>query len=230
MSRTSIEGYRHVTVRRVLPFSSVSTDVTTAGADTDSPPQVPLDGSVNVKNVFIAEPYVGPGVNELVFTMQVAPSLLGSPPPNSEWYILWNRIAPDANFDRWYVAMKTNASGVPSFQYGKFGVPLDPMNPNPNANTPSQLGAADAGSYDLASGIIRIVLFNNHAENVGAGQSLTDVNARTFLATSGPGPRSQNIASDITANATYTLVGNAACIPNSPPVAPKPRRIGITTT
>jgi hypothetical protein len=203
----------------VEPGILVSTDVTTAGADTDSPPQVPADGRVNVKNVFIAEPYIGPGVNELVFTMQVAPSLLTSPPPNSEWYIIWNRLAPDANFDRWYVSMKTNSSGVPTFQYGKFGVPLDPMNPNPNANTPSPLGTTDAGSYDLASGIIRIVLFNSHAENVGAGQSLTDVNARTFLATSGPGPRSQNISSDITPNATYTLVGNAACIPNSPPVA-----------
>ena len=115
--------------------------------------------------------------------------------------------------------MKTNGSGVPTFQYGKFGVPLDPLNPNPNANTPSPIGNVDAGTYDLAAGIIRIELSNSKAENIGAGQSLTDVNARTFLATSGPGPRSQNIASDITANATYTLVGNAACIPNNPPVA-----------
>jgi hypothetical protein len=174
---------------------------------------------VNLKNIFVAEPYIGPGVNELVFTMQVAPSLLSSPPPNSEWYIIWNRLAPDADFDRWYVSMKTNGSGVPTFQYGKFGVPLDPLNPNPNANTPSALGSADAGSYDLASGIIRIVLFNNHAENIVAGQSLTDVNARTFLAIGAPGPRSQNTSSDITPNATYTLVGNASCKPNSPPVA-----------
>ena len=32
MSRTSTDGYRHVTVRRVLPFSSVSTAVTTDSA------------------------------------------------------------------------------------------------------------------------------------------------------------------------------------------------------
>jgi FlgD Ig-like domain/PKD domain len=203
----------------VEPGIVVSSDVTTGGSDTDSAPNIPADGSVNLKNIFVAEPYIGPGVNEIVFTMQVAPSLLSSPPPNSEWYIIWNRLAPDANFDRWYVSMKTNGSGVPTFQYGKFGVPLDPMNPNPNANTPSALGSADAGSYDLASGIIRIVLLNSHAENIGAGQSLTDVNARSFLATGAPGPRSQNTSSDITPNATYTLVGNASCKPNTPPVA-----------
>jgi hypothetical protein len=201
------------------PGIVVNADVNNAGNDTDSPPQMPADGSVNIKNVLIAEPYFGAGVNKLVFTIQVAPSLLSSPPPNSEWYIIWNRLSPDANFDRRYVAMKTNASSVLSFTYGNFGVPLDPMNPNPNANTPSQLGLADVGSYDLAAGIIRIELSNSKAENIAAGQSLTDVNARTFLALAVPGPRSQNIASDITGNATYTLVGNASCIPNAPPVA-----------
>src|SRR5207249_7605210 len=127
----------------------------------------------------LAEPYLGPGVNRLVFTLQVAPSLLGSPPPNSQWFIVWNALNPNANFDRRYVAMRTDATGAMSFEYGKFGVPLDPTNPNINANTPSPLGAADAGSYNQATGVITIQLANSKAENIGAGQTLAGLNVRT---------------------------------------------------
>ena len=196
-------------------------DLNPDGTDADAGQNTPPDGSVNVKQLWLAEPYLGPGVNQLVFTLQVAPSLLSSPPPNSQWFIVWNALNPNANFDRRYVAMRTDATGATSFEYGKFGVALDPTNPNPNANTPVMLGAADQGSYSQATGVIRIVLSNSKAENIQAGQSLVGLNVRTYLNRPDPGQRSQNNASDITGNSNYTLVGNASCFcyVDRPPVA-----------
>jgi hypothetical protein len=109
--------------------------------------------------------------------------------------------------------MRTNAMGALSFEYGDFGVALDPTNPNQNANTPVMLGAADSGSYDMAAGIIKITLSNSKAENVVAGNTLGGINVRTYFNRPDPGQRSQNNASDITADSSYTLVGNAFCAP-----------------
>src|ERR1051325_9659796 len=128
----------------VIPGVLTSNDINQSGGDNDSGQNTPPDPRVNIRQLFIAEPCFGPGVNKLVFTMQLAPSPTNtSAPPSSQWYIVWNRQQPDANFDRWYVAMKSNANGVLSYEYGKFGVELDPTNPNPNANMPVRLGNAD---------------------------------------------------------------------------------------
>ena len=199
-----------------LPYGlQVLNDLNADGTDNDpAGANVPIDGSVNVRQLWIAEP--GDLVDKLVFTMIVAPSALSDPPPNSQWFIVWNRQAPDANHDRWYVAMRTDAMGVPSFEYGKFGVALDPLNPNQNANTPMFIGAADSGSYDQAAGIIKITLSNSKAEDVHGPpmpSSLSGLNVRTYFNRPDPGQRSQNNASDITADGSYTLVGNAFCAP-----------------
>ena len=203
------------------PYLRVISDFNPDGTDADAGQNTPPDGSVNIRQLFIGEPYLGPGVSKLVFSMRVAPPTLPSPPPNSQWFIIWHRLNPDQNFDRRYVAMRTNATGAMSFEYGNFGVPLDPTNPNPNANTPVKLGDADSGSYDTASGVIRIELSDSNAEGVAAGQTLTDLNVRTYFNRPDPGPRAQNNASDITGNSSYNVVGNASCFchVNEPPVA-----------
>jgi hypothetical protein len=205
----------------IEPGITTNNDTNPDGSDADSGQNTPADGSVNVRRLQVAEPFMGPGVNKLIFNLQVAPSLLSSPPPNSQWLIIWNSLAPTVDFDRRYVAMKTDANGVPTFEYGKFGVPLDATNPNPNANTPQPLGSADSGTYNLATGKIRIVLSNSKAENIIAGQTLAGLNVRTYLNRPDyPGfQRSQNNASDITADGSYTLVGNASCAVNQLPVA-----------
>jgi hypothetical protein len=107
--------------------------------------------------------------------------------------------------------MKSDATGALSFQYGKFGVPLDPTNPNPNANTPVMVGNADSGDANFATGVVTIVLSNSSAENVDAGGSLAGLNVRTFFARPDAGQKSQNNASDITPNSIYSLSGNASC-------------------
>src|SRR5206468_8048879 len=172
---------------------------------------------------------------KLVFTMQLAPSSASSPPASSQWYIVWARQGGpgsdpndpnDSHFDRMWVGMKTDVNGVLSFQYGKFGVPLDATNPDPFANTPVSFGNADSGTYDVASGVVTITISNSKLRAIDGGATkyvantaLSALNVRTFLARPDGGPRSQNIANDITGNGTYTLFGNAFCVVNRLPVA-----------
>lgn len=207
----------------LLPGVLAVTDVNADGTDNDSAQNTPPDPRVNVKKLFVAEPDFGPGVNKVVFTLQVAPSTSGSAPPSSQWYIIWNRkkAAADAS-DRRYVAMKSDAAGAVSFDYGNFGPPL-PIGgvPPPNANTPTSLGSADGGSYNVATGVITITLSNSKLDDGGlvAGESLSTLNVRTYLARPDAGQKSQNNANDITGDGIYTLRGNDACALNTPPVA-----------
>jgi hypothetical protein len=205
-----------------LPGVLVDNDVNPDGSDSDAGipgPGQPSDPRMNIRQLFIAEPFSGAGVNKLVFTLQLAPSTgpgATTPPPASQWYIVWNRQNPDPDFDRWYVAMKSDATGALSFEYGKFGVATIG---NPNVSTPMKLGDADSGTYDVATGVVTIVLSNSKAENVTAGKSLAAINVRTYLARPDSGTKTQSTADDITSDSVYTLVGNAACALNQAPTA-----------
>ena len=201
------------------PGVLVLSDVNNDGSDFDIQPNIPPDAHVNIRKLFVAEPYLGPGVNKLVFTLQMAPADQSIPTPNSQWYVIWNRLHPDAQYDRMYVAMKTDATGAPSFEYGKFGVALPiPSVPTGTNNSPFKLGDVDSGSYDPASGLIVFTLSDAKAENIQAGQSLVALNARTFL--NQPDTfRSQTVANDITDDTIYKLIGNGTCKLNSPPTA-----------
>ncbi len=212
-----------------LPGVLAVNDLNPDGTDNDSGQNTPPDPRVNIRQLFVAEPFLGAGVNKLVFTMQLAPSTAGSPPPSSQWYLVWNRQGADssdpndANYDRIYVAMKSDANGALTFEYGKFGIALDPMNPNPQANIPTTKGSADTGTYDVASGLVVITISNSKLQSIDggaskyvAGTALSALNVRTFLARPDGGPRSQNIANDITGNGTYSLAGNASCAVSVP--------------
>ncbi len=209
----------------ILPGILVSNDLLQTGADNDGGANTPVDPRVNARALFIAEPYIGPTTDELHFTLQVAPSTMNSAPPNSQWYIVWSRQTPDADHDRAFVAMRSDATGAVSFEYGKFGVALalPPDIPNPNANTPMMVGAADSGSYDPLTGVIRIVLsksklraFDGGASKYLPGSDVAATNVRTYFNRPDPGQRSQNNASDITGDGTYTIVGNSFCAPALP--------------
>src|SRR5205085_1511072 len=149
----------------LVPESSCRLPGRTVVADTsDSGQNPPPDPRVDIQSISVAEPFLGAGVNKLVFTMKLAPSTMNMAPPNSQWFIIWNRINnTDPDFDRWYVAMRSDATGAVSFEYGKFGVLLQivPPDPNPNANTPVKLGDADSGVYDPITGLLRITLSND---------------------------------------------------------------------
>jgi PKD repeat protein len=203
-----------------LPGMLVISDLNSNGSDNDQAPNAPADARANIRQVFVAEPYLGTGLNKLIFTMQMAPStVVPGAPPSTQWFVIWNRLNPDANFDRYYVAMKSDVTGAVSFEYGRFGVLLDSTNPNPNANTPVKLGVPDSGTFDPQTGVIRITLSTANAENIQPGQHLASINARTFLGQPDAGLKSQTYASDITTNGDYQLIGNAACRVNAPPTA-----------
>ena len=193
----------------------------------DSGQNTPPDGSVDIRKLFVGEPFFGAGINKLVFQIRVAPSSTNAAPPSSQWYIVWNRQNPDPDFDRWYVEMKTDAAGAPTFKYGKFGVALNATNPNPNANMPVEMGDADSGSYDPASGEIIITLSNDKVESpataIHTGQHLAHINVRTFFGRPDGGAKTQNSASDITDDGDYVLVENASCAATpSPSPSPSP--------
>jgi PKD repeat protein len=193
-----------------------------SAANADGGQNTPPDARVDLKKIFVGEPYFADNSAKLVFTIQTAPSTQTAAPPLSEWLVIWNRRARAADgSDRMYVAMKTDASGAVSYEYGNFGpaLPLDGSIPPLNANTPTRLGAADAGTYDPVKGVITITVAASKIENVQRGQALSGVNARTFFARPAVGPRSQNISSDITGEGSYQLAGNLACRPNVAPTA-----------
>lgn len=197
-----------------LPGVRVTNDFNPDGSDKDSGVNTPVDPRVNARQLYIGEPFFGPGQNKLVFTLQVAPSPGStSAPPNSQWFIIWNRTTGPAadGSDRIYVAMRSDASGNVSFEYGNFGPPLDPLNPPSNPNTPTRVGDADSGSFNADKGIITITVSNSKLENISAGKDLAGLNVRTYFNRPDPGQRSQNNASDITDESTYTLRGNAFC-------------------
>lgn len=214
----------------VLPGIQVLNDVNANGTDNDSAQNTPIDGSVNIKEVYVAEPFVSPTSDQLYFTMQVAPSTTGSAPPNSQWFMIWNRQgtdpnhpSDDASYDRMYVAMRTDLNGAPTFEYGKWGVPIDTSGsgvPDPNSNTPKKIGDADGGSYNPLTGLITLNVsrakfraIDSGAGQYNAGSDLAGFNARTYFNRPDPGQRSQNNASDITSDSTYSIVGNGACAP-----------------
>jgi hypothetical protein len=186
----------------VLPGALVTTD------SSDAAPNLPPDSSVDIKDIYVAEPYFADGSNKLVFTMHLGAA--SSAPPSSQWYFIWNRPAPDANADRNYVAMKTDATGAPSFEYGQISPP--------NVNLPTRLGATEGGAFvpgTLTSTIV-ITVADNHLDNIGPGSDVADLQGRVFFARPDGAPVSQNTTSDYSPTGTYTLRGNAACRPAQP--------------
>ena len=167
------------------------------------------NGDADVQSLHIAEP---PGAtHQLVFTLQLGAASLPSAPPNSQWLIVWNRQEPNADFDRFYVGMTSDATGAVSFEYGDFGVPTGAGTTSPNTNRPIKVGDADSGSYDPATGAVTIALAAAKADNAQPGQFLGGVNVRTFLGHPGAAPKPQAAANDVTADGEYSVVGNESC-------------------
>ena len=197
----------------VVPGITVATD------PGDNAPNSPAVAQVNLQSVSIAEPYLG-GAQKLIFTIKLAAG--GALPPNSQWYVIWDRPKGDDNYSRDYVAMRTDLMGTLSYEYGRVNYPLQYTSPAPNqGNLPTKLGNADAGSYDAAKGIIQITVTRSALDddaNIGIGKTLNTIEGRTYLGRNDSLPINQNISSDYTGDGSYTIAGNDAC--QLPPAAP----------
>jgi hypothetical protein len=177
-----------------LPGVLVSEDTS------DTAPNASPVPETDIKALYVAEPHQTDGGHRLVITVKVGPSASATAPARSQWYVMWNRPTPDATFDRNYVAMKTDAAGTPSFEYGQVSPP--------SANLPTRGGAADSGTYDQATGTIRITISTDKIDGVSAGSVLSSLQVRTFLARPDGGPVTQLQSTDFGPIESYTLVGN----------------------
>jgi len=172
----------------------------------DTAPNVSPVPATDIRMLLVGEPRQADGVARLVFTLSVGGA--GALPPSSQWYILWNRPVSDATYDRNYVAMKTDAAGTPTFEYGSISppasVPPDPSNPG---NLPTRRGTA-SGAYDATTGIITISVATSVVDNVGSGSTLGQPQARTFLARADGQPVTQLQSTDFGPITLYRMVGN----------------------
>jgi hypothetical protein len=226
------EGPRSLAALPAVPASACTLPGIRVAEDTiDNPPNSPALPPGDLKAVYVAEPY-GDGTGKLYFTVGTGGGALS---PNSQWYVIWQRTTPDENHDRNYVAVKTDATGNASFEYGRVSYPLATTSPAPNqGNLPTRFGSA-TGSYDPATGTMRIVIPTSAVDNVAAGSSLLGVEARSFLGRNDGLPINQNISSDFSPAGSYTLVGNASCQqPPQPPTgltaAPNKRSVALAWT
>lgn len=211
------EGARSTATTPSVPATSCALPGILVANDTiDNVPNAPVNPSTDVKALYVAEPY-GDGTGRLHFTV---PTAGGAVAPNSQWYVIWQRTTPDATHDRNYVAMRSDLLGNLSFEHGRVSYPISTGSPGTNnGNLPTRFGAA-TGSYDQASGSIRISVPTSSVDNVGAGAALLGLEVRTFLGRNDALLISQGVASDFSPAGSYTLVGNASCqLPVEAPTA-----------
>jgi len=209
------EGTRSLAVVPGVPATACTfPGILVAEDGLDNPPNMPLQPQVDIRSVHIAEP-LGDGTGQLHFTVTTG----GGPlPPNSQWYVIWQRTTPDPNHDRNYVAMRSDVLGRLTFEHGRVSYPLVYTSPAANqGNIPTRFGAA-TGSYDAATGRIRISVPTAAVDDVKAGTSLLGIEVRSFLGRNDMLPVNQNLSSDFSPAGSYTLVGNASCA--QPPAAP----------
>jgi len=143
-----------------------------ANTQTATPPSMLID------YVAVGEP---PASSNLMFKMKVN-SLAGSLPPNSRWRMVWNSytaqaVAANQAAQQWYCGMKTDANGVPSFQYGTLadaGVPAVFVISEQQQFTP------DPASNYQPDGTITVYVPKSAVGNPQPGTLLGGVNARTF--------------------------------------------------
>jgi hypothetical protein len=153
----------------------------------------PLNTDLDVQSLSVEEPG---NTSDLVFNLQVAD--LSSIGPNHEWRIFWNK--PDGS--RWYVGMDTDATGNPTFVYGTIDA-TEGIVDTVNTGLP--------GSGYTPDGTITIVVPKSDVGSPLTGQSLSNIQARTFAGQGDYDVAETNSAIDTTGLNTYTLVGNAYC-------------------
>src|SRR5439155_6771714 len=74
----------------LVPGLVAVSDVNGDGSDDDSGQNTPPTPTVNIRTLSAAEPYLGPGINQVTFTLQMHPDSTGTVPPSTQWYIIWN--------------------------------------------------------------------------------------------------------------------------------------------
>lgn len=183
-----------------LPGKTVVTDP--AGDQSGAPANSQMD----IRSVSMAEPYYPDGSQKLVTTLKV--DNLNTLPANGYWKVYFQ--AP--NGTTYFLAMTTATSnGQPAFEYGHHAT-------GPSGSDDVVDGSLDAQSGYSADGDITLVVADADVGNLQAGNALAAVHGTTQLLAGAGGTGALDTV-DTTSNGSYTLVGNASCKPNAPPVA-----------
>lgn len=193
-------------------------------------------GALDLQSLKISEPYVDDGsggaVPMLVFDLKVAAAAATT--PGNAWIILWTRKDPvpalPNDYDRNMVNMRITASG-PECHFGKVTAP--------SVNRGDDVATLVPASCSLRpDGHLTIVLPPNLIDDcqqpssgctVGPGYELSALEVRVFASNVSGQPVSQASSADSAAGLTYRMAGNAACIPNRPPVAVADLVGGVTS-
>jgi uncharacterized repeat protein (TIGR01451 family) len=159
----------------------------------------------DIQRMAVAEPYLGPGVSKLVFTLKVRS--LASVPANTTWPIGFT----DQNGGARCVGMQSDASSNVRFVFGSS---------SSCAQSPTATFASlDPASHYDADGTITFVLPDS-ALGISAGQTLTNFITRVRAESqAGSAITPDNVPDGVQAGQRYTLVGNGACSPNNRPTA-----------
>src|SRR6266581_4731704 len=187
-------------------------------------PEQPLQGlapaSLAIDWVAVAEP---PGTNNLMFKMKV--TSLESMPPSSRWRVVWNSYAAqayDPAAEQFYVGMRTDQNGAPSFDFGTIATAVVGL--VIGVPTETSVGPLPGSSFN-ADGTITLIVPKSTVGSPAPGDLLGAVNGRTFT---GDTPQTQflersTLLVDHTfvkgqrdnghPAATYMVVGNVSCGP-----------------
>jgi hypothetical protein len=130
--------------------------------------------SLAIDYVAVGEPPFANGSQNLMFKMKV--TSLASVPPNSRWRIVWNSYASPGQ--QFFVGMRTNDSGVASFEYGTIATAVVGL--VIGVPTETTVGAALSQSNFTADGTITIYVPKSAVGNPQPGDLLGAVNGRTF--------------------------------------------------
>ncbi len=155
----------------------------------------------DLRSLAVSEPYAF-APNKLVFTLKVQD--LSVVPPNTRWPVQFvgpNGAAYFAMMSTW----PTDGSVTgPVFLYG---------------STAGPFVAADPLSNYTLDGTITIVVPASGVGVTATGQSLTQFLVRVRLNAAVINPTPDNMPDSLAPTGSYTVVGNAACAPNTAPVA-----------
>jgi hypothetical protein len=180
--------------------------------------------SLAIDYVAVGEPPAQTGAGNFMFKMKVT-SLAGSLPINSRWRIVWNSYS--APGEQFYVGMRTNQNGVPSFDYGAIATAVVGL--VIGVPTETRLGAALPESNYNSDGTITIYVPKSAVGNPQPGDLLGAVNGRTFT---GDTPETSDLERSTllidhtfvkaqrdngSPAATYTVAGACQAAPKPPP-------------
>jgi hypothetical protein len=162
----------------------------------------PSSPSLDITGIYIQEPA---NTNDLAITLSVAD--LSSMGPLQQWRVFWDNA--DGSGNRWYVGMDTDATGAPSFIYGtNFGLD-SPVKYAPGTQQTTNTALPGSG-YNPAAGTITVVVPKDQVGSPAPGDTLGNVQARTFVLSGGVTTTS-NTAIDSSPYSNYQVMGNSYC-------------------